>query len=104
MRDSSVTGVETCALPICTSTLGGTINNAAGGTFKIDNGAVLNLEAGTYSQLGTLQMNSAGFTTELVLQGNLTLGGGDTVTLSKSTSNFILSAQTTPLNSHHTRI
>src|SRR6266851_1896625 len=38
------------------NTLGGTINNAAGGTFKIDNGAVLNLEAGTYSQLGTVQL------------------------------------------------
>src|SRR5260370_11816062 len=94
MRDSSVTGVETCALPICTSTLGGTINNGAGGTFKIDNGAVLNLEAGAYSQLGTVQMNSAGFATELVLQGNVTLGGGETVKMTKNSRKFIVEAVT----------
>jgi hypothetical protein len=43
-----------------TNTLGGTINNSAGGILKIDNGAVLDLEAGTYSQLGTVQINSSG--------------------------------------------
>src|SRR5229473_8708639 len=70
------------------NTLGGTINNAAGGTFKIDNGAVLNLEAGTYSQLGTVQLNSSGSFSELVLQGNVTLSGG-TMTLSNNAQNYI---------------
>src|SRR6266851_3190111 len=71
-----------------TNTLGGTINNSAGGTFKIDNGATLNLETGTYSQLGTVQMNSSGNFTDLVLQGNVTLSGG-TVRMSNNATNFI---------------
>jgi hypothetical protein len=71
-----------------TNTLGGTINNSAGGVFKIDNGAILDLETGTYSQLGTVQLNSSGSFTELVLQGNVTLSGG-TVTLSNNTNNYI---------------
>jgi len=71
-----------------TNVLGGTINNSAGGTFKIDNNATLNLEGGTYSQLGTLQLNSSGNFTELVLQGNVTLSGG-AVTLSNNTQNYI---------------
>jgi hypothetical protein len=79
-----------------TNTLGGTINNSAGGTFKIDNGAILNLETGTYSQLGTVQLNSAGSFTELELQGNVTLSGG-TVTMSNNTENFILAAATTDI-------
>jgi hypothetical protein len=70
------------------NTLGGTINNSAGGTFKIDNNATLDLEGGTYSQLGTLQLNSSGNFTELVLDGNVTLSGG-TVTLSNNSQNYI---------------
>src|ERR1700732_3335994 len=73
------------------NTLGGTINNSAGGTLKIDNGAVLNLETGTYSQLGAVQLNSIGSFTELVLQGNTTLSGG-TVTLSNNFQNYIFGA------------
>src|SRR5258708_8434212 len=65
----------------------------SGGTFKIDNGAVLNLETGTYSQLGTVQMNSSSNFTDLVLQGNVTLSGG-TVTLSNNVNNFIFGAAT----------
>ncbi len=76
-----------------TNTLGGTINNSAGGTLKIDNGATLNLETGTYSQLGTVQMNSSSNFTDLVLQGNVTLSGG-TVTLSNNVNNFIFGAAT----------
>src|SRR5258708_13395478 len=60
----------------------------SGGTFKIDNGAVLNLETGTYSQLGTVQMNSSSNFTDLVLQGNVTLSGG-TVTMTNNADNFI---------------
>jgi hypothetical protein len=40
--------------------LGGTINNSAGGLLEVDNGANLYLQAGTYSQLGTVQLNSTG--------------------------------------------
>ncbi len=76
-----------------TNTLGGAINNSAGGTFKIDNGAVLNLETGTYSQLGNVQLNSSGSFTELVLQGNVTLSGG-TVTMSNNGQNYIFGAAT----------
>jgi len=71
-----------------TNTLGGTINNSAGGTFKIDNNATLDLEGGTYSQLGTVQLNSSGNFTELVLDGDVTLSGG-TVTLSNNSQNYI---------------
>jgi hypothetical protein len=78
------------------NTLGGTINNSAGGTFKIDNGAVLNLLTGTYAQLGTLQMNSTGNATELVLQGNVTLSGG-TVTMTNNANNFIFGAAGTDI-------
>ena len=70
------------------NTLGGTINNSAGGTFKIDNGAVLDLAAGTYNQLGAVQLNGTNFGTEIVLQGNVTLSGGS-VTLGNSTVNVI---------------
>jgi len=90
---STLTNSSTGTIEVVTgaNTLGGTINNSAGGTFKIDNGATLNLEAGTYSQLGAVQLNSAGFGTSLELQGNVTLSGG-TVTMSNSTNNFIFGA------------
>src|SRR6202043_1712907 len=68
--------------------MGGTINNSAGGIFKIDNNAVLDLQGGTYSQLGAVQLNSSGNFTELVLAGNVTLSGGS-VTLSNNANNFI---------------
>ena len=71
-----------------TNVLGGTINNSAGGVLKIDNNAVLDLEGGTYTQMGAVQLNSSGNFTELVLQGNVTLSGG-TVTLSNNTQNYI---------------
>jgi fibronectin-binding autotransporter adhesin len=92
---STLTNSATGTIEVVTSTntLGGTINNSAGGTFKIDNGAILDLETGTYSQLGTLQLNSAGSFTELVLQGNVTLSGG-TVTLSNNIQNYIFGAVT----------
>ncbi|MCU1302918.1 MAG: tandem-95 repeat protein [Candidatus Sulfotelmatobacter sp.] len=90
---STLTNSATGTIEVATggNTLGGTINNSAGGTFKIDNGAVLNLETGTYSQLGAVQLNSAGFGTSLELQGNVTLSGG-TVTMSNNTNNFIFGA------------
>src|ERR1700728_4164697 len=86
---NSATG--TIEIAAGTNYLGGTINNSARGTFKIDNGAVLDLRPGTYAQLGTLQLNSAGNATELVLLGNVTLSGGG-VTLSHNAQNYIFGA------------
>ena len=61
---------------------------------KIDNGAVLDLESGTYSKLGTVTLNSTGNFTELVIDGtNVTLSGG-TVTLSNNANNYIFGAAT----------
>ena len=74
------------------NTLGGTITNPAGGVLKIDNGAVLNLLAGSYPTLGTVQLNSGVNTTSLVIDGtNVTLSGG-TVTLTNSGTNYIYGA------------
>ena len=75
------------------NTLGGTINNSAGGTFKIDNAAALTLEAGSYAQLGTVQLNSVGNATELIVGTsaggqNVTLSGG-AVTMSNNAGNYI---------------
>ena len=80
-----------------TNTLGGTVDNSAGGLLKIDNGSVLNLESGAYATLGTVQVNSAGSATELAIPGtgsNVTLSGG-TVTLSNFANNYILGASST---------
>ncbi len=82
-----------------TSVLGGTINNSAGGLVKIDNAAALTLQAGTYSQLGTVQENSSGNLTELIIgtsagSQNVTLSGG-TLTLSNNVNNYIVGGATT---------
>jgi fibronectin-binding autotransporter adhesin len=92
---STITNSSTGTIEIATGTnvLGGAINNSAGGTFKIDNGATLELEGGTYSQLGTMQLNSSGNFTELIIEGNVTLSGG-TLTLSANTQNYILGGNT----------
>src|SRR5271165_3121849 len=84
---------------ISNSTLGGTINNSAGGTFKIDNGGALTLEAGTYSQLGTVQLNSSANLTELIVGSsaggqNVTLSGGSIV-MSNNAENYIFGGATT---------
>jgi hypothetical protein len=80
-----------------TNTLGGTVDNSAGGLIKIDNGSVLNLESGAYAKLGTVQVNSTGSATELAIPGtgsNVTLSGGS-VTLSNFANNYILGASST---------
>jgi hypothetical protein len=74
------------------NTLGGTVNNLAGGVIQIDNDAILNLQSGSYAKLGTVAMNSAGNETSLVIDGaNVTLSGG-TVTLSNNAENYIYGA------------
>ena len=61
---------------------------------KIDNGAVLDLESGTYSKLGAVTLNSTGNFTELVIDGtSVTLSKG-TITLSNNANNYIFGAAT----------
>ncbi len=55
---------------------------------------MLNLEAGTYSQLGSVQLNSTGNVTQLGTVGNVTLSGG-TLTLSNNVNNVIQGSATT---------
>jgi hypothetical protein len=89
---NSATGtIETTA---GSGTLGGTVDNSAGGVIKINNGTVLNLENGSYPKLGTVNLNSTGSVTELEVAGaNVTLSGG-TVTMSNQANNYILGAVT----------
>ena len=81
-----------------TNALGGTVTNAASGVIKIDDHAYLTLQAGTYTNAGTISMNSAGSTdavTELVISApNVTLSGGGTLTMSNDVYNYILGAAT----------
>jgi len=82
---------------ISSSTLGGTVNNA--GLLKIDNGGALTLESGSYATLGTVQLNSTGNVSELILGTsaggqNVTLSGGS-VTLSNNANNYIFGGTTT---------
>jgi hypothetical protein len=61
---------------------------------EIDNGAQLNLQSGTYSNLGAVQLNSTGSTTTLgIVDGTVTLSGG-TLTLTNNTGNNIVGANT----------
>jgi len=76
------------------NTLGGTVNNSAGGVIQIDNDATVNLEKGTYANLGAVTLNSTGFETVLGITGTkVTLSGG-TVTMSNSAANFIAGSAT----------
>jgi fibronectin-binding autotransporter adhesin len=96
IHGGTITNSATGAITVASGTnvLGGTINNSAGGVLAISNGAILDLEGGTYSQLGTVQLNSTGSFSELVLQGNVTLSGG-TLTLSNNSTNYIFGAVAT---------
>jgi len=72
---------------------------------KVDNGAVLNLHSGTYTNAGNIQVNSTGSTTELVVKGsNVTLAGGGSVTLSNNANNFILGAAASDILSNQETI
>ena len=83
------------ALSFTNNTLGGAISNPAGGVVKIDNGATLNLQGGSYPTLGAVTLNSTGNNTNLQVFGaNTTLSGGS-VTMSNATQNFIFGSATT---------
>jgi hypothetical protein len=76
------------------NTLGGTVDNSAGGVLQINNDSILNLQSGSYTKLGTVELNSTGNQTSLVTDGaKVTLSGG-TVTLSNSAANYIYGAAT----------
>ena len=72
------------------NTLGGTVNNVAGGQIIVNNNATLILQGGgTYTNAGTISMNGAGNLTDLMIDGNVTLSGGGTLTIGNNTSNRI---------------
>src|SRR3984957_17277308 len=76
------------------NTLGGTVNNSAGGVIQIDDDATVNLEKGTYANLGAVTLNTAGHETALGIIGtNVTLSGGS-ITMSNSANNYILGSAT----------
>ncbi|MGA2189888.1 MAG: hypothetical protein ABSH33_15250, partial [Steroidobacteraceae bacterium] len=82
------------ALSVTNNTLGGTVNNPAGGVIQIDDDATVNLEKGSYPGLGAVTLNSAGHETVLGIIGtNVTLSGGS-VTMSNNANNFIVGSAT----------
>jgi fibronectin-binding autotransporter adhesin len=93
---STLTNTATGLLEVTgNSTLGGAVTNPAGGVLQIDDAATLNLEGGTYANLGTVTLNSTNaFGTALNITGNVTLSGG-TVTMANGANNFIQGAAST---------
>jgi hypothetical protein len=70
--------------------VGGTVTNAKGAQITLDNYSALTLQAGTYSNAGSISLNSSGDRTELIIgASNVTLGGGGTINLSNSAANYI---------------
>jgi hypothetical protein len=74
--------------------LSGAVTNAAGGRIVVRNGSGLTLDSsGTYTNEGTISLESTGSVTTLTLdQGDVTLSGGGTVQLSDSATNRIVSS------------
>ena len=65
----------------------------SGDVLNVQNGAILDA-FGNITNTGTLNLNSIGSFTELVLEANVTLSGSGTVTLSNSVDNYIFGAAT----------
>jgi hypothetical protein len=73
--------------------LGGTLNNPAGGAIQIGTDSALNLKNGTYTNAGSITLNTTDFLTQLVVDGtNVVLTGGGTVTLGADSDNEIIEA------------
>jgi hypothetical protein len=70
------------------ATFGSPLNNSAG-VVMVEDSAVLTLKNGNYSQLGNVQLNSAGDSTDLIIAGTNVTVGGSTLTLSNSALNRI---------------
>jgi hypothetical protein len=70
------------------NTLGGTVNNVAGGQIVLNNNTSLTLQgSGVYNNAGTIAMNSTGNLTDLIMDGDVTLSGGGTVSLTNLSNN-----------------
>ena len=81
-------------------TLGGTVNNPAGGQIAVSNSTVLNLESsGTFTNNGAISLNSSGSISDLSLigGGTVTLGGSGLLTMSNNVNNRIYGGNTTSL-------
>src|SRR6202043_1685302 len=63
----------------------------------INNGITLNVFGSSINNAGTITLGATNFGTGLSLQGNVTLSGGGTVTLSNSGGNFIGGAAATDI-------
>jgi len=59
------------------------------GTYTVQNNGVTQVAAGTLTNNGTTQLNSGGNFTELEIDGNVSLTGSGTVTMSNNPNNFI---------------
>ena len=71
------------------TTLNGVTINT-GTMFDVNNAQVLNLSAGTITNKGTINLTSTGSTTEIAINGAVTLAGTGKLILSNSPDNFIL--------------
>jgi hypothetical protein len=103
------TGANSEVLLDATNITGGTLTGASGGKFVAENGTtlngvtintgtmfnvnnaqVLNLAAGTITNKGTINLTSTSSTTEISINGAVTLASTGKLILSNSASNFIL--------------
>ncbi len=75
-----------------TGTLGGTVSNPAGGQILVGSNDTLVLNGGagnSYSNAGNIGVNSTGNSSVLRINGDVSLTGGGTLTLSSNGNNFI---------------
>ena len=75
------------------TTLNGVTINT-GTMFNVGNGQLLNFSAGTITNKGTINLTSTGSTTEIVINGAVTLASTGKLILSNSADNFILGTGT----------
>jgi hypothetical protein len=72
----------------------GAVTISTGSLLTVNNGATIDAK-GTITNNGTLNLNSSGSTTEILLKGNTTLGGTGKLTLSNQTANVISASAST---------
>ncbi|HXN20291.1 MAG TPA: hypothetical protein VN875_18280 [Candidatus Binatus sp.] len=107
------TGTNSTVVLSGTTIIGGTLTGSAGGEFlaeygstlngvtissgtalNLGDGQVVNLAAGTITNKGTINIGSSGDSTQLAINGNVTLAGTGSVILSDNANNFILGSGT----------
>ncbi|MBI5757253.1 MAG: tandem-95 repeat protein [Planctomycetales bacterium] len=90
---NSTTGtIRSVASNIVANTLGGTVSNPAGGQILVNNTTTLVLNGGagnSYANAGNIGLNATANGATLRINGDVSLTGGGTVTLSNNTGNFI---------------